>query len=407
MAKNIKGVFDEHCEGLKINRRFVKEIHSLQLNFVSRNNDHVDFFGSPLLGVYPIHYKPIDRERWLNDLLEIEEGDVASDIRELGTVDQNWVRASDVVNLSSVWLLHQLHHNNDLSARDKETAMMDVVLMLQYKFISSIMTHFFPYPADEGVALATHARLNYKYDIKTHGSWGALLQARAKDVLSKGGIHYSTFVRMDDDAAVVYMISDIQARLREIVKKVTKVFYEVRDSNSRISSTSSVVELDDGLTLKDQTRDSTTYIRYLHNVVDDKNTFIRAELLKVVKDAIPSMPDASLIEALEYCTVNHGPRGDKKVSSLIDETLIHAFDYMRSQRGVMSSSADLASLVSSLRNLYMASRMSDPGLLKMRELATKITEKSIKSRNKAVIASVRTGIQIYLVLRAFTMRHYS
>lgn len=407
MAKTIKDVFDEHCDGLKINRRFVKEIHRLQLGFVNRSDDHVHFFGSGLLGVYPVRYRTSDKETWLNDLLEVEESDLVEDIKKLDSIDPTWVRATDPVNLSTVWLLHQIHNSTTLSPREKDTALVDLMLVLQYKFISSIMAHFFPYPADEEVAMATYAALNRKFDIKVYGSWGSLLQARAKSIVSADSIHHSTFVKMDDDAAIVYMVGDIQARLREIVKKMSKMFYLVRDNNTRISSTSAVAEMDGAIGVKDKTRDYTSYSRYTHSIISDRNTFIRQELLKVVSEVMHTMPERYLEETLTYCSKNYGQRGDKRIGELIDETLLHAFDYISTQRGLMASPSDLGRLVANLRSLYMASRMSDPGLLKMRDLATGIVEDSVKSRNGAVIASVRTGLQIYLVLRTFTKNHYS
>ncbi|MNR52451.1 hypothetical protein D3C85_1723040 [compost metagenome] len=55
----------------------------------------------------------------------------------------------------------------------------------------------------------------------------------------------------------------------------------------------------------------------------------------------------------------------------------------------------------------MASRMVDPTLLKMRDLADTIVNKSSTSKNKAMQASLRTGLQLYIVLRTFTMNYYS
>ena len=72
----------------------------------------------------------------------------------------------------------------------------------------------------------------------------------------------------------------------------------------------------------------------------------------------------------------------------------------------MASPSDLAGLIGKLKNLYSASRMSDPQLIKMRDLADKVVGRSVKSRNSAALASVRTGLQIYFVLRAFARKYY-
>ncbi len=407
MAKNIRGVFEEYCGDIKIDRRFIRMLRQMRLAFVNRNSDHVQFFGGNLLGVYPVRYRTSDREQWYDEVLEANESDLVKAVKDLDSIDPTWVRASDPVNLSVVWLMYRIHNSSALSARDKEQGLMDVLLMLQYKFISSIMSHFFPYPADHAVAVATYEALSRKFDLKKYGSWQALLEARAEAIMARSSIHYTTYTKLTDDDAIVYMVSDIQARLREIVKKTSAVFYRVKEQNLRISSTSSTIEIDGMSEILDRQRDHSRYTRYLHSIITDKPTFIRQELVDVVGDVLHTMPERYLKETLEYCSDNYGAKGDKRIEKLIDETLLHAYEYLSNNRGVMSGPSDLGSLITKLRNIYMASRMSDPVLIGMRDLAEGIVKDSISSRNKAVMASVRTGLQIYLIIRAFSMNHYT
>lgn len=407
MAKNIRGIFEEFCGDIKIDKRFVRMLRQLRLSFVNRNSDHVQFFGGNLLGVHPVRYRTSDREQWYDEVIEANESDLVESIRDLDSIDPTWVRASDPVNLSSVWLMYRIHNTSSLSARDKEQAILDVLLLLQYKFISSIMSHFFPYPADHSVAVATYEALSKKFDLKKYGSWQALLEARSESIMARSSIHYATYTKMTDDDAVIYMVSDIQARLREIVKKTSAVFYRVKEQNLRISSTSSTIEIDGMSELLDRQRDHSRYTRYLHSVISDKPTFIRQELIDVVGDVLHTMPERYLKETLSFCSDNYGGRGDPRIEKLIDEVLLHAYDYLSNNRGIMSGPSDLGSLITKLRNIYMASRMSDPVLISMRDLADGIVSDSISSRNKAVVASVRTGLQVYIVLRAFAMNHYS
>lgn len=406
MSDTIKGVFDKYVGDLKIDRRFIKQINQIRIGFVNRNNDHLEFFSGNLLGVNPVRYRTSDREEWFDEVLEVDEIDVAEALVKLDSIDSSWVRAKDPVNMSCIWLLHQIHNSRNLSPKDKERGLTDVVLMLQYKFLSSVMAHYFPYPADQEVAKATYEALSQKFDIKRHGSWQALLESRTESILSPNSIHYNTYTKMRNDADVIYMVSDIQARLKEVVKKMTQVFHRVKEQNLRISSTSSVIELDGVSETLDRSRDHTRYTRYIHEIISDKPSFVRGELVEVVGGVLHTMPEKLLTEALEYCSDNYGRRGDPNVAKLVDEVLLHAFAYLSENQGVMASPSDLVGLVGKLKNLYMASRMSDPALISMRELSEKIIGRSVTSRNKAVLASVRTGLQIYIVLRAFSMKHY-
>lgn len=411
MPKSIKEIFDKHCGHLKFDKRLIKQIREIRLRFLHRNEDHLEFFSGNLLGVNPIRYRTVDRQEWLEELLEVNEPDIKEEVAKLGTIDKDWVRANDAVNLSMIWVLHKIVNSPHLSAKEKDQGLKDTCLLLQYKFLSSIMAHYFPFVADKTVAMATYEALSRKFELKQYGSWQSLLEHRCNMILNSNSIHYNTYLKMPTGTPksdpVIYMINDVQDRLREIVKRIRDIFEKVKNQNLRISSTSSVIELEGQSELVDSSRDHSTYVRYIRTVVSDKPTFIRKELIEVVGDVIQTLQEPHLISALEYCSNNFGKGGDSKVSQLIDETLFHAFSYLSENTGVMSSPSDLSSLVIKLKNLYMASKMSDPQLIKMRDLADTIVKRSVSSRNKAALSSVRTALQVYIVLRAFAMKHYS
>jgi hypothetical protein len=405
-SKTIPQIFNESCDRVKVDRHFLKQIRDIRIGFLNRNEDHLNFFSGNLLGVYPIRYLTSDRLRWYDEILEVDESDIKEGIRLVDYLDPEWVRANDGVNLSCIWLLYKIVQAKGLSAKDQEQGATDVVLYMQYKFLSSIMAHYFPYPADQATAVATYEALSRKFEIKQHGSWQALLEHRTKLILQSSSIHYVTYTQLNDDAAIVYMISDIQQRLREVVKKYRAIFQKVKDENLRITSTTTVIELDGERELVERGRDYTDYTRYLKDVIGDKPTFIRKELVDVIRDAMYTMSEDHLYQALSYSSDNAGVRGDPNIFKLIEETLLHAYQYLSDNKGVMSSPSDLASLIEKLKYLYSASRMSNPQLIKMRDLADKIIKRSVKSRNAAALASVRTGLQLYLVLRAFARKHY-
>lgn len=408
MSTIIRELFDDLCGHVKVDRRFLKRLRELQVGFVNKNEDHVSFFSSGLTGVYPLRFTDRERDTWFDEVLEVDEPDIRDGLRKVprDIIDPKWHRATDPFNHSCVWLMYRIYKEPTLSARDKEQGLKDVVLYLQYKFLGSLMSHFFKYPADEATANATYEVLSRKFDLKSTGSWYALLQYRADAIIDTNGIHFNTYSTMRDDAAIVRMFQDIQERLKEIIKKIWKVFVRVKEENLRISSTSSTIELDEGIELLDRAREQSQYKRYIHDILPDKPTFIRTELVGVIGDVMPTMPEKLLVDALSYCSDNYGRRGDPKIERLVETTMTHAFAYLSENTGVMRHSSDLPSFVAKLKNLYMASRMNNDLLLEMRDLAEHIVDRSVMSRNSAVKASVRTSLQLYIVVRAFARNHY-
>lgn len=404
MAKNIKDVFDTACASLKIDAKLLKEIHAYGGAFVNKNDDHVRGFGSNLLGVYPVRFIPADKFAWNIDILGIEESDVRREVISLPTVNEAWVRGTDVMNLSCLWLAHKIF-NTDLPPKVKEQGMIDTLMVLHYKMFSSLAAHFFKYPADEATALACYASLSKKFAVKQYGSWGKVLEARSHDIVSPKSIHYGTLQRFNDDAAIQYMVTDIQGRLRSQYKNIWFEFDKIRTSDSKFLKTGSTIELDGKIHIRDVERSYTPYKRYLHEISGDLGRFIKAELVGVIASAMPTMSDKLLYDALAHVVAGVN-KHDKKVTELLEETVLHAFGYLAEDREARARLTDLSFILTRLRALYMASRSSDPTLMKMRDVGEDVVKKAVHSTNPSVIASVRTGLLLYIVLRTFSMKHY-
>lgn len=406
MAESLKTVFAEVCKDVKIDLALMKRIHRFRIEFATKNPDHVKFLGSNLLGHYPFRFRDEQRAEWFDDILNIDEEELRSRIVALPTINEDFVRITDAMNQSCCWLVSAIYHSK-LSTSQKEVGMKDVLTILQYKFLSSIMAHNFKFPSDLAVAQATAAAMTRKFLLKIVGSWGALIDFRTDDILSKTSVHHDTIVKHGPDAAVGYMITDIQQRLREYVKNLTELFYEVRASGNTLRATSSTVELNGQVIVKDKQRTYTTYTRYLHDVIGDRPTFIRSELVQVIISSMHTTPQKLLEEALTWISDNHRAPGVPEVEQLVDETLVHAYSVVLNDKSLANSGSILVPLIARLRALYMASRMVDPSLLKMKALSDKVVRQAVKTRNESVISSVRTSVMLYLVLRAFAKEHYS
>lgn len=406
MSNLIKGVFDKECGHIKIDSKFVRELMHLEKRFVNNNEDHIEFLGGVLLGTPPLRFVSHDRNIWFDEILEIDDMVLKSELHSLPSVHVERNVSSDEFNLSAVWVVHAISTSTHLSGRQKEDGMIAVLKYLHYRFLGSLMAHYFKYEPNRSVAESTYAALNHKFALKQAGSWAELIQRRCEDIIDTSSIHKQTIERFNDDDQILYMVTDIQGRIREIVKNIVAVFYEVQKGGMAISSTSKSVEIDGVMQVKDLNRMSSSYKRYIHSTLSDRNTFIREELTTIISDAMHTMPERHLITVLQYMADNHGTGGDRAVSDLIDEVLLHAFEFMQDRSNLNDKNVNLVDLLSKLRSLYMSSRTSDPSILKMRKLSLKITKKVVKSSNSSLLSSIRTGVMLYIVLRTFTMNYY-
>lgn len=410
MSSRIKAVFEEVCSSLVVDQSLCSKLHFYQTGFVGKNKDHSEFFGGNLLGVQVVRFTDADKNHWFDEIIEADEELLREKLHvipELIGTNGVFNVAGDPMNLSLAWVLHRIHNESSLKFEIRKEAMIDTLLMMQIKFLTSRMYRLFRWPADRQVAEATYMALSNKFAIKVYGSWLGVLRARCEDIISPSGIHQNAIARMDDDKAIVRMINDIQGRIRDMLKNMYDLFLRINREGVKVSSQSSVIEYDGTEALKDKNHSLANYTRYLQSVVGDKNSFIREELQQVILDIVPSCAPKHLYSALVYVSNNHLKNAHDQIDQWLQEVMVHSFHYLAENRTSVRANPQLAWLLTRLRGVYTSSRSTDPDLLKLRQDTEKIIKKSIDSRTEAVIASVRTALLLYVVARAYTMRHYS
>ncbi|QTH80315.1 hypothetical protein PA10_00115 [Pseudomonas phage pPa_SNUABM_DT01] len=413
-APNVKSLFDEAGSHIVADRTFIRRLQTYRQNFANKNDDHVAFFGGHLMGVQDVRFTRADRNEWFATVLDIDDVSLQEDLLTLSTLvpDPKKVRyvSTDVMNLSCLWVVHKIFNSTHLNDKEKHSAIIDTLLILEYKFITSILAYWFPNRADEAVAVATYARLPKKYKLKELGSWGALLQYRAEATVEAASPHTKnkTYQKFDDDYDIIYMVNDIQGRIKGYLKNIRDEFEIVRRDPTALIRTNSntTVNMDGEVVVKNKKSMYATYRRYLDEIIVDRNSFIVQELVEIVASTMPKLPLHNMVQALEYITSKSSKlKGDPDVAKLVDLTLEHLFDFIAANRNTIRTN-DIPALLSKLSNLYKASRSNNDLLMQMRTVGEKIIRKAVKTKNDNLVNSIRTGVILYIVARTITMSYY-
>lgn len=404
MAKNIKSIFDEHGSKIKFDRSLLKALTGYGSEFVNSSEDHINFFGGNAIGVYPVRFKTSDRHVFLIDILKLDEVPIRNEVKNLDTVDEDWVRGTDVMNLSCLWLAHRFK-NSTMSAKEKYEGMYQCMLILNYKFITSLMFRFFPHPVNPSLSQMIYDELSLKYTLKKEGSWMGLMKERAKDIISEDGVHAETLTNFDNDDAIQYMITDIQGRLRSIIKNLWEVLAEIRTKEMKRHKLSYFSDLEGDIVIKDMSKKYSTYRDYIEKVISSPiSEFIKPDLVKVIGELVPTMPQPLLTGAIisfheQYTNKN------KTVKKWFDLIIIHCFEQVLSKPETAKKVHNLPELLVYMLSLYKASKAKGD-VETMRELGEKFIKKHVKNDNSSVIAAVRTGLMLYILLRTFSKDHY-
>ena len=407
MARNVKTVFEEHCAHLIFDRKLLKKIQTYESDFVNKNEDHIVFFGGVLMGAQPVRFTPADRNRWFDEILDVDEGGLERDLHALDAILPHRHVSSDVMNISSFWMAHRFLSAGKLSASERELGAKLCIQIIQYKFITSTLTDWFRYNADPVVAQATYNVLTKRYGLKVEGSWGALLEKRAAEVVAKNGLHYNRLIDMTNDLETVYMINDTQGRIKSILKYIRDVFTLVQnDQTVLVKNVVATIELDGEVKIRDKTRLNTQYVRYIQDTVSDRSSFIIPELLTVIAKVITTAPKSAVQETLEYMSENYSVKADKDVMRLPEVIMEHAFAYLTKNPNVMGRGQDIMGLLAKMKAIYQGSKISDPLVLEARAIGERIAKRATKSKNATLLSSIRNAILLYILIRTFTMDHY-
>lgn len=400
----IKSIMDEHGKHLRFDSRLVGQLERFVQNFINKSPEHVKCLGSNLTGVNRLSWSLDDRLEWEENFLQIDGRDLRQAILAIPHMDDVGRVAGDNFNISCCWLAHRFY-KSDLPPRVKEKGMKLSMDILQYKLLSSIHSHYFKYPVDQNVAEATYAELSRKFDIKRYGSWRAVLDSRSENIIATGEIHEQTIRQFDDDIAIVKMIQDIQFRLRDKIKNIWEVMANVIEKDMKFGSVSSTIELDGALVTRDIERLSTDYIQFIKEAAAERDRFIKPDLVDVIESVMSTMPEKPFEQLLVIFTEKVS-KSDKNALQLVELTMEHLFNVVLADRKTTMRMNDIPAVLNRIRGLYTASRSNNDILEQMKEITEKFVRKDVKIVNNANVAALRTGLLLYIVLRAMVKEHY-
>lgn len=402
----IKGVFERLCSHIEPTEKLAKQLREFRIAFMTKNPEHMAFFGGNLTGVQVVRFTPKDRDKFFSDICLIDEYELEEELCKTKEVKAEWKVSSDALNHMCMWLMH-LYLVSDLNEKAKQAAVMEIGLILYYRFLTSVLYRFFPYPVDPALAEAVYAQMSNKFSLKQLGNWQTVLEVRVQNLVDKDSVHSRTLRNYDNDQDIIRMINDSQGRTKDMMKNIASIFALVRKKGLRVRSSSMLLEHDGDMILKDRTQGLQKYSQYMHSIVTDKNSFIKYDIIDILERVVPTAPPKLLEQVLIWCTDNYSYVRNDLVRVMIDKVLLHSFSYLENNRTVYKASSDLPNLISKLKGSYSSSRSSEKLLLDIRMTAEHVIKLTGVTKNNVVVASLRTALMLYIVIRAFTMNHFS
>lgn len=401
-------IFETELNGLKFNSALAAKFRQFQHNFVNRNRDHMTFFGGNLIGVEVVRFTDKDFKHFFEEILHVNRDHLASAILQADAINENFKISSDCFNVTCMYVIHGFLSSPFLGIKEREQAALNVALLFNYRCITAFMSYYFRYPTDRKTAEATYAALSQRFLIKKLGSWNAVMLYRAQSIVEQQSIHRQALESFNDDFAIVYAINDSQGRISDLIKNIYAVFTRIHAAGEQIGTVSSVgLDMDGEEIIRDKVGGLENYSSYLLSVVTDPNSFIKEELVRIVCNVIHTTQKQHVVTTLTWISdAMLGPK-HKEVEAVIKTVLVYSYHYLLTHDQVLHDRHDVAGLLTKLRGLFISSRSSDEELLALREQGGVIVTEATNVKNENVVAAIRTGVLLYICLRAFTKTHYT
>lgn len=419
MSGQIKAVMDAQFAQLPIDKKLLDRILKYERDFINKNEDHITFFGGHLMGVQVVRFDPRDRAYWFDEILEINETALQEELYSLEEPDPNrkghFIKVidpefnvrSDVMNISCGYLVHAFMNAPALALDKRNQGAEAVIRIMLYKFLTSLLWNYFKYPANPQVAEATYNALSLKFGLKKNGNWKKYLEERAHLTLHGDGIHYGTLMKMKDDEKFLYFIGDTQGRVRGTVKSIYAIFDRMSKAGVKIISSSSIMEFDGEQILKDKSRTYQSEIRYISDVIGDRGSFVKPDLLSIIEKSVPTANPTMLTKTLYWMSDNAGYGKDDIVNQLTTKTVIYSFNYLTRNPKLIKGKRDISGVLIAMRGSFTSSRGSDEDLIELRDMAEKIAGFATGSRNETVLKAIRTAVLLYILGRIMSKNYYS
>lgn len=402
----IKEIFERFGTSLVIDKRWADSLRRYVYSFVTRKTafvDHMEFFGSPYVGLQKVTFTTADRNEWFSSVFDTDEEELKQNLHAVKAIDSSWNVVGDVFNLSIPYLMYRAYHSN-LDPKTKHVVMVDIISMYHYKCLTSLINNDYQFPARKEVAMETYNRLSLKYDIKKYGSWHKLIEARAEFMLNpKTGIHYEAFTKMDDDKKVIYMVGDTQNRLRRVMNDINKVFHDVKNKTNIVSLGSAKVNMGDELTLKNVTKEINIYTNYMERILTEGGSFYKEELIEHSSGVLESMPKDKLAHVITSFPQYYNNPKKTKYKNFVDVVVLHMFEYLHIH-GVKRT--NVYDVLIKMRGAYGAPLSKNDMIKVIRKDGDDLVKEITGIKTQQTVQLIRTGLCLYIVLRVLSKDFY-
>lgn len=350
----------------------------------------------------------------------ISNSEMKQIIREIPTIDDNFVVASDPFNVFAIWVTYNIL-NSKLDGKLKYQAAQATILLLHYKFFTSLVNYRFKYPANEAAMITTYEAISNKFDIKVLGTWKRVMEKGADDAIDPSGIHGKTWATFDNDLKIIYIITDIQSRLRSKINLFYEAYMQVKTEGDLIGSYDTVGTDTEGqkqIMANEYGIDIAVSSVYqdcmsVSRIVDIKAMRLAVALFSSIRlDQLKQLIIAFSEECVKLAKLGADDKIIKNKETgadlLIGGHILIQSIIQQSYRYCRNNNIDIAipsKFIRGVKDVYTSSRINEPGILRVRDSVLYYVTTLQRSTRESTVTALKAAFIIYIVLLSLKYMH--
>lgn len=400
----VKEKLDLLFKNVRFDTSLYKKIVQNNIEFITRNDEYKNLFGSKLIGCHLLKYTMYDKNIFYSNLFNIETDVVIDAISEITSINKTFKIARDDVNLICFYIAHRFLDNTDLSYQKRLDYAEVILNYFSYRTLVLISSNYFIYPISEEKAVTLMEKLSNKYLIKRVKNWNEYCQYRSSEYLKSK--YLGLLTKMNDDASLSNAITDLFGRTKDTIKSIYKDFIDMNENDNIISSKTSIVDdIEGNATIMDRLGNAESYYIKLESIVSDKSVFIKKEYIDVCIDIIGSVSYKQIEETLEYILefMHKDRKNNDKIMTYFKDILSNCIEYLRANQIFIHKKANVLLMANTLVGNVLYARGENISINKVKEDGDKLLKEVFKF-NKGYLPdrhtrNIRNMLYLYIVLR--------
>lgn len=412
---------------LEITPSHIRAIEELKYHW-EHKNQHWNALNTPLLGVTKIVFTDSDQKMFF-DIFHINREEFKEAYHkskavfyvkykdESDSVGKEQLKkvGSDPFNGFVTYLCHCISISQ-LPETLKINGISNVISLMQYKFFTSVISNAFQYPANEDVMQYTIEHLSALFTIRQPetSTWYLLMKEKALEIYKPKAIHYDTIRKYDDDDKIVYIITDIQTKIRKFLINVIRVYHTNHQENKKIITTSAVSTIDGNKVIQSI---NSSFQNVIGNVVSDAiniNRFIDRNLVTLTASLNQKLSNESVNKMLiAFSTVAAEQYKSGKADLTVhknNDTLYIGYRSLlsaiiqKSLRFCVINGVNMQSkkdILIKIKFAFTSSKINNQDVSDIKESISKFIEDNKVTSNISLIPALRISFVLYIIMLSF------